>query len=446
MFLPIPLLLNIAIRSFNPLNPRQSLVEASWFQVFFSQLIQCASQAISPNPSVNQLKRYMLTLYQMLREISDQNVRLRIPHIEAILSQVLSVMQGDLNEVIYWELIGVILEIDANILVIPSSHESECQGEQQHVPNKNLSSVLFIITKSSWKRHSETNVLYDIKLSKVILPLVEAFANARALSRFIVYWQGQLVSCQGYRRSCHEDPTLLPLSTNIWEDEMLLQLVARLVESTLTVGQTEHILNECITGIISFESASSNDKTEAAALLITLDCLMGVNLRESNLDQLQKEGYEVYVQTLNSITSQSHWSMEHKWRLWRILTSFNERWPSSLEWFDLSTAEQKATRKALELVTQTRQTPAESLSITGQEVEIAFAFSFILSLNTRQQQKDKSRASIALFIEDILDEDLITEDPLVSTQYDGDSVTRIGLKSLLFQCFAQVLAFPEILR
>lgn len=445
VFLPIPLLLNIAIRSFHPLTPKQSLVEASWFQVFFSHLIQCASQAIVPKPSVNQLKWYMLTLYQMLREISDQNIRLSTSHIEAILSQVLSVMQDDINEVIHWELIGVILEIDANIFIVPSSREPEGQGEQQHVPNKNLSSLLSLITKSSWKRHSETGVLYDIKLSKVILPLAEALAKARALSRFIVYWQGQLVSCQGCRRSCREDSTL-SLSRNIWEDEKLLQLVARLVESTLTVGQIEHILHRCTTSIISFESAPSNDNIEPAAFLITLDCFMGVNFRESTLDQLQKKEYEIYIQTLNSIISQSHWSMENKWRLWRILTSFNERWPSSQEWFDLSVAEQQAMRKALELVTQTRQISAGSLSTTGQDMEITFAFTFIISLSTRQQQKDKHRASTALLIEDFLCEDLLAKGPVFSAQCNGDSITRTGLESLLLQCFSQVLAFPEILR
>lgn len=454
----IPLLFSVAIRSLPRATPKQRSIEDSWLRHLLSQLEHCTHKLVSQIAPTLQSPQYTSTLNRMLREALDHKVRLDGSICEVTLARIVSISDkefGVSDTPIYWTLIGLCLEIDANHFVTSSSVDKSSDGNPDTVQNRDLAAVLSQITNTDGQSTPYSDVDYNTKLLKVVLPLAEAFASARVLTAFLLHWEEQLTICQP-RRS--EDTANSGLSKIIWEDERLILLVGRLMESSLTPGQIEQVFQKIFTNLIPSESVDSEDHSGSMANLVILDCVVGGLAKKPSLKQLEQTIHSLYLSILGIVSSGSSWPSEQSWRLWRILTTLNERWPLLQTSITREEAEGLAMDEAAELIKHS--VSAESTNVGQVYLKELHAFSFILSLASVQNIKtdiprpETDRA--ASVIETILNYrqsffdsmNLSLDEHPSSTQliaqWDVQNERVLSVDVLLVGYIAQIITFPTV--
>lgn len=456
----IPLLFSVAIHSLPRVTPKQRSIEDSWLRHLFSQLEQCTSNLVSQIDPTLLTPQYTSILNRMLREALDHKVRLDDSTCGVVLARVLSISDeasDTPDTTLYWTLIGLCLEIDANSFVTPSSADKSSDGNPDVVPNKNLASLLSRITESDGKSTPYSDNNYNAKLLKVVLPLAEAFANARDLTAFLFHWEEQLTICQQSR------PRVTPnygLPKIIWEDEKLLLLVGRLTESSLTTGQIEQVFQNIHTTFSPPAQVASKDHFRFMANSVILDCVVSGLAEDSVLSQLVETVRSLYVSILGIVSSASNLPGEQSWRLWRILTTLNERWPLLQPSIACREAERFAMDKAVELVHHS--VSAEATNVGQLYLQALHAFSYILSVESvqgvktdRPQTKADRATSV---IETILNYRQSLCDSMslglidypVSTQFvaqwDMQNERMLSVDVLLVGYIAQIITFPTVFR
>ena len=455
----IPLLFSVAIRSLPRVTPKQRSIEDSWLRHLFGKLEHCASELVSQSTPNLQSSQYISILDRMLRDALAHKVRLDDSTCGVIISRVLSRSDGEFNppdNPHYWTLIGLCLEIDPDIFVTAHSIDKS-SGGNRNVPNQNLASLLSRITGNNGQSTPYSDANYNAKLLKVALPLAGAFANSRDLTTFLFHWEEQLTICQQRRP---EFTANSGLAKNIWEDERLISLVGRLIDSSLTISQIEQILQKKNTSITSPASVATEDLSKSFTDALIIDCVVNGLTKESTLSQLVATVHSLYLSILGIVLSASNWPAEQSWRLWRTLTALNERWPLLKTSINRCEAERLALNEALELVNLSLSTEATFVGqVYPRELH---AFSFILSLasvqrikpDTPQPEVDRTTS----VIEAILNcwqslYDSMSLGPIqhpVSTQFighlDKQSERFISVNILLVGYIAQIITFPSILR
>ncbi|MCJ1462635.1 hypothetical protein MMC07_001237 [Pseudocyphellaria aurata] len=379
----IPLLFRIAIHSLSRITSKHRSIEDSWLRHLFSQLEHCTSK------SVLQLPHYISILIRMLRDALDHKVRLDDLVCAVVLPKVLNNSEGGFDTPdapLYWTLIGLCLEIDANFFLTSVNENS--QGNSGVTPNKNLASLLSQITETDGKMTPYGDI-NTAKLSKIVLPLAQAFAHARDLAAFLFIWEQQLTVCQ-QQRSVTTSNSVLPRS--VWEDEKLILFVGHLIESSLTAGQIELVFQKIHTCFTSLESAGSTDRSNSLADLVILDSLVSGLAKESILSQLIVTVRPLYLCILGIVSDASNWPARQLWRFWRILTTFKERWPQLQGSITCKEAERLATDRAQELVHHSLS--AEATNMGQVYLRKLYAFSFILSHASVQDIETDTTRSI----------------------------------------------------
>lgn len=454
----IPLLFSVAIRSLPRVTPKQRSIEDSWLRHLFSQLEKCTSTVVSQIAPNLQTPKYTSIFNSMLREALDHKVRLDDSVSGVILARVLSISNEELDtpdSPLYWTLIGLCLEIDASFFVTSSSVEKSGDGNLDVVvPNKNLAALLSRVTENDGMSTLYSDINYNAKLSKVVLPLAEAFANARNLTAFLFLWEEQLTICQQQRAGVTPKSNLRKI---IWEDERLLLLVGRLIESSLTTGQIEQVLQRIHTNLTPPAPAASKTHSGSMVDLVILDCVVSAMAADAALSQIAQS---LYVASLAIVSSASNQPAAHSWRLWRVLTTFNERWPMLQLSIPCKEAERLAMDEAVELLNHS--VSAEAMDVGQVYIQELHAFSFILSVAfTRGFRTDGTRPEVdraSSVIETILNyrQSLcdsvslgLMEDPVSSqftAQWNMQSETIISVDVLLVGCIAQIITFPTVFR
>lgn len=456
----IPLLFSVTIRSLPRVTPKERSIEDSWLRHLFGQLEHCASTLVSQMGPTLQTPRYTSTLNSMVRDALDHKVRLDDSICRVILAQVLNLSDEEFDTPDtprYWTLIGLCLEIDANFFVTSSFVDKSSEGNQAVIPNKNLVSLLLRITETDGKSTAYSDINYNAKLLRVVLPLAEAFANARNLMAFLIHWEEQLTICQ--QRFSGVTPVSCP-SKCIWEDEMLILLVGRLIESSLTTGQMEQVFQRIYINLIPPASVASKDHSRFIADSVILDSVISGLARDSALIQLVETVHLIYLSLLGIVSSASNWPAEKSWRLWRILTTLNERWPLLQMSITCKEAERLALDEAVKLINHS--VSAEAMNVGQVYLKELPAFSFILSMasvqgietDTSQRAADRTTSVIETILNyrqslcDSMSLGLI-EYP-VSTQliaqWDMQNERIISVDVLLVGYIAQIITFPTLFR
>lgn len=455
----IPLLFSVAIRSLPRVTPKQRSVEDSWLRHFFSQLEHCTSKLVSQITPALQNPRYTSTLNRMLREALDQKVRLDDSICGVILARVLSISDEEYDTPdtpLFWTSIGLCLEIDANSFV-SSSIDHSSDGNPDVVPNKKLASLLTRITETDGKSTLDSEINYNAKLLRVVLPLAETFANARDLIAFLFHWEEQITIF--HQRLSGVTPNF-GLSKSVWEDERLILLVGRLIKSSPISGQVEQVLQKIYSNLVPSQSVASGDHSRCTADWVILDCILNGLDEESTSGQPVEAIHALYLSVLGIVSSASNWPAEQSWRLWRILTTINERWPLLQTSIECKEAERLAMNEAVELIN--RSVSAEATKVGQVYLQELFAFSFILSgasvqgIKTDTSLPEADRA--ASVIENILKCkqslcDSISlgqiEHPVstkLNAQWKLQNERIISVDVLLVGYIAQIITFPTVFR
>lgn len=448
----IPLLFSVAVQSLPRNTPRQRSLDDPWLQYLFGQL-----RNISFSSTMLQHKHHISNLNWMLREALSRKVRLDSTTLEAILAQVMNIANEDFTSPdapTCWTLINLCLQIDANVFI--SSSSADRSRNDVPSPNRYLDFLFLQLSSGSWKSSPQSDPNYNAKMLKVIQPLAKAYTNTRDLTTFISHWREQIILCKQQRMTLAVDVPPYCNSGTIWEDEELILLVGRMAESSLTSAQISGLLRKISAKLPLTHAVIQCDASLTADLIILESIISGLS-RESNLDHLTGDAQSVYLSISSIISGNPDWAGDDSWRLWRILSIFNERWSLPRHSEAAEQAERLLMTKAADSVTYAIR--AGTAGVERNFTTELHAFSFMLKeVSVRSGESDLKTHHISSSIQAILNSrqpacdymrlnvDWSRTPPEFSATWNAQNDTINSVDILVIGCIAQILTSPAILR
>lgn len=455
---PTSLIFQIAVQNVTRITPKQRSLEDSWLQDLFGRILRQAHHIGAADALFKISTQHVLPINQMLRHIVNHDIRISKSKLEPFLTNVMTCTDGTLDASVICESINLCISVDANIFIGLAAIPRDVQGNHLRAPNHLLATLLSWITDSAWKLSLEMDLVYEDKLSKVVLPLIEAYAKARSLLDFISFWQEQLALCQKKRSNRSELVLGSYRPKSLWEDERLMQMIARHAESTLTFGQIKNLILGAHASVLSHETKGSEAYPNLMANLLLLDCTIGITLNDDDSNLIKDINQDIYHSALGWLLSKAHWLVEHKWRLWRILIAGRNRWDPTQNRLDIWDLEQQVVGKAVELITQA-QSRDEFRQFGYAEEFYAFAF-FTRLISGQKVPGEHGTQSSGDFIERVIEWilDYATEEkhdekldktafkanlqPVFQWNGQSDGVASLGILHLCY--LAQFLVFPSV--
>lgn len=448
----IPLLFSVAVQSLPRNTPRQRSLDDPWLRHLFSQL-----HNISFSNTMLQHKQHISNLNWMLRGALKHRIRLDSTMLEAILAQVMNIANEDFNSPdarTYWALINLCLRIDANVFI--SSSSADHTKNEIPAPNRYLNFLLLKLFGGSWKSSPRSDPNYHFKMINVIQPLVKAYTNARDLTTFISHWREQIFLCKQQQNTLAVDVSRYCNSETIWEDEELILQVGRMVEASLTTAQISDLLRNISAKLPATHAAIQCDFRLTADLVILESIIRGLS-KESNLDHLTGDAYSIYLSISSILSGKPGGAGDHRWRLWRILSIFNERWSLPRDSEGAKQAARLAMIKAADSISHAISAGVEDVG-TDFVTEL-HAFSFMLkrgSVRSVKSELDLHHISSAIkailnsrksaFDHVRLKVDWSRTPPEFSASWNAQNATVKSVDVLVIGCIAQILTSPAILR
>lgn len=447
----IPLLFSVAVQSLSRNTPRQRSLEDPWLRYLFGQL-----RNISYSNTLLQHKQHISNLNCMLRGALNHRVRLDSTILEAILAQVMNIANEDFSSPdasTFWALINLCLRINANVFI--SSPSADRSRNHIPVPNRYLNFLLLQLSSGSWKSSPQSDPNYEFKMVHVIQPLAQAYTNTRDLTTFISHWREQIVLCKQQQNTLAVDVPRYCNSETIWEDEELISQVGRMVEASLTTTQISDLLQSFSAKLLT-HAAIRFDSRSTADLVILESIIIGVS-KESDLDHLIGDAHSIYLSICSILSSEPGWAGDHSWRLWRILSIFNERWSIPRQSEAAGQAERLAMIKAANSISYAIRARAEAVgTVFATELH---AFSFMLKRGpVRSDESELDNHHISSAIQAILNSRISACDhmrlivdwsrtpPEFSASWNAQNDTITSVDVLVIGCIAQIVMFPAILR
>ena len=422
---PVATFYSIAIRYLPRETPKQRTTEDPWLQSLFRQLVEILSSIHSPSQNL------IGTVKFMLHEAVDNHLLLESSLVKMVLSEFSGLLSND-SDVLDWDLVTICLKLNSDIFIVPSP---------QREPNIFLTSLLTRIAGMSFELPVDHDHRYGEILFNVIIPLVQAFAHARDLPRFIDHWKEELT---------HEQEMIINSNAvpSIWEDDRISQAVADLVETSLTIGQVSQIL---LAGLADLPLHVSSNTRPLASLLI-LECVLNGCTSDGNIEEFTEAARSTYSSVLELFPKKDCWHTLKRWRAWRLLTTINIRWPVLLPMPELESAENDAICIAFEFLDKGASCPnfAEQL----------YAFNYILGfaalevsgrqvLHRAAHQTIKRALGIILDHQEIINDLLRSEEWVTSRhrgripEWNGRSDGIESAEILMMVCQARTLCSPE---
>lgn len=448
----IPLLFSVAVQRLPRNTPRQRSLADPWLRHLFSQL-----RNISFSTTMLQHEQHISNLNWMLREALNHRVRLDSTMLEAILAQVMNIANEDFNSPdapTCWALINLCLRIDANVFI--SSSSADHTRNDIPAPNRYLKFLLLQLSGGSWNSSPRSDPNYNFKMVHVIQPLVKAYTNARDLTTFISHWREQIILSKQQQNTLDVDAPRYCNSETIWEDEELILQVGRMVEASLTTAQISDLLRNISAKLPVTHAAIQCDSRSLADLVILESIIRGLS-KESNLDHLTGDAHSIYLSIPSILSGKPGWAGDHRWRLWRILSIFNERWSLPRHSDAAKQAERLAMIKAADSISYAISTGVEDVG-TDFVTEL-HAFSFMLKRGpVRSGKSELDNHHISSAIQAILNSrksafdhvrlklDWSRTPPEFSASWNAQNGTIKSVDVLVLGCIAQILTSPAILR
>ena len=432
---PITVLYSVAIEC----NPRgtakQRVTEHPWLQYLFSQLSESLSLASSSQPTLDEGS--MCTLKALLHEAIKHNISLDIALLTAFLSKYSGLFpkDGGLN-IVDWDLVGLCIRLNPDVFVLRSP---------QRASNALLTALFTRITERFFDPLLDRGDKYEKVLSGIILSLVQAFADARDLPRFIDCWKGELARFE-------ETMEELKAELSIWEDSRLCQKVSDLISSALTAGQIEQILIAAHNGLTLLVATK---ETRPLSSLVVLDSAINGCISETIIVKLTDTARSIYVFLLEIASDEKYWDTPKRWKFWRVMTTINARWLRTHVALEDNPAEQHALRRALELINckNSKANYAEEIHC----FHYIMSFAAVKKHGSENMQRPPNHIvrqafDIVLSHQQISSDFLSSEDWVASRHnssapnWNGQSNEVASVEILVMICQAQALTSPEILQ
>ena len=373
----LSLLFKVALGSHPRNTPNQRRAEDGWLEELFAQLTECAAILIPHVSPTHAQRDYSRLVKWMMQHALDHNLRLSLSALKSILDQASGLFsdEGDHeDDNVDWNIISLCLLVDADVFTISDSSATRESPYGYRTPNKYLSTLFLKLTDDYLHKSSRTDQDYNFKLSHVVLPLISAYSDARDLTGFIEHWREQLDTLQK-GQSIRQDPERD--NSNVWEDDKLVQHVAQLADSTLTVGQMERLLKEAVSGLITSSPHATNDTSIPRAKHVIIDSMCAGVIQEEKLSKLSDTAQSVFSLVSELLMKPSNRDSIPRWRIWRILATIRDRWTS----LDVSSIFKERTQSmmlnAFELIKQIPEWGSADRAIELKEE--LHAFGYVLS-------------------------------------------------------------------
>lgn len=454
----LSLLFDVAITCRPRNTPRSRRKEEQWLEALFAQILDCASNVLDLKSSNYAQKDLMRLTKWMLRGAVDHKLTLSITRLESILKEASGLLSDEDDITVEWGLVNLCLLNDSNTFVIPSAPPEGSQHRSHRPSNKCLAALMSHITEESCKGPSRTDDDYEFKICNILLPLVQAFADARDLNGFMAHWKEQLHTVQKQRDGWKSAPDF---DLSIWEDERLLRSVAHLVESRLTAGQIDQVLSNAACDLTTSIPNALNNGPVSLASLVILDCVYDGISREETLAKIAETTQSLYGLLGIILSVPSNRTQDYRWRIWRIKATITDRWYMQYDSPAFKRGAHSAICNAFEIINQSRF--SEIPKATHHRTEELHACSFILRFakfdddfwqDLDFSSRQRVRSSIATLLD--LMEPLchsISHDHFETMKADSSirkfdaSSSRIeSVDSLYFECVLFILDSPNILR
>ncbi|KAL8769618.1 MAG: hypothetical protein Q9209_004415 [Squamulea sp. 1 TL-2023] len=340
-----------------------------WLQYMFDQILDQIFILPAASRQESQLTQdSSLITKQMLELLVSHSVKLGLGTLDRVLT-LFSQILNDSPEQVNWGIVGLCLKIDPDVFVIPESTDRESSSESRN-PNKFLAALIARLNGLMEPLQSTSDETIVMVLEDVLVPLAKGFAHARDLLGFINHWRLNLLqnskSTVGYSQQSIT-------SQSIWEHEDLLQAVAGLTESHLTVGQIETVLQEAKTALDSANmDADASPWTTFAAHTVILDCILSGCRSENTISKLSKTVQEIY-KTILGQRRQENSPATPRWRLWRCVATIKNRWDADFKTdTDIHQMEERTATEALNI-----QTDKDSANDSNERLH---SFNYILNV------------------------------------------------------------------
>lgn len=268
-------LFDVAIRSTQPqISRRRSNVDEAWLQTVFSTLL-----AAMPRKRAEQNAK---ALSSMMRSSNDHKVVLNLEVLRAVAQEFALCSPHECE----WELLGLTIKLDPNVFLIP------VETDQESLLQRMFDKIAVATLHESWSS------VEAVVVNDVLIPLMQAFAQARNLVGFIHNWHGQI------HRAIKEEISSSPCP---WEDSRMLEALKPLLEASLSVHQIRQML----------AWLSEQDSSHMEATLVITEAVSAAISSEEYVDAVGVKCYHVIFGKENRIRSDN----KYYWRTLRTITN-----------------------------------------------------------------------------------------------------------------------------
>ena len=354
---------------------KQRIAGKSWLQYMFDHITRHAV-ILTDLPIAHHSSEYPVeALKMMLKMLSEKGMQLEKPMLRKILTEVSNVFDGRPGEV-EWVLISLCLQMDPDVFVAPEAPNGSIAGSTKGAPNEFLVEVAARLIDLARRPPRVLQYTMEEMVEHVILPLVNGFADARNLSGFVDYWRSCLLRCNKLDNSSKEQSSTNRQTTSIvWEDERVLQEVAKLIETRMTAKQMDAMLLEANAALATdFGGSSAEHRVAYIAESVILDCVLHACTTDDICAKVSETLTKIYRTLVGMLPSWQAYSFP-KWRIYRCMAVVKRRWIAEVgEESDVTNGEATATTSAFEMLEK-----ANDDKITNVK-ELEQAFNYILAL------------------------------------------------------------------
>lgn len=318
----LTLFFEIAIKHESNKNPKNRNEHVPFLQSLFNTLKSSAQSTFGLESSVDLSRDYTETLTLLLGKANEHQLQLDIPSIEPILNET-AILTADADpQQINWRLTSLCLENNPDVFVL--SIDAPSGGYSYRKPNRLLVALLAPLADIRTEAHHDQR--YVFVLSRVLIPLLHAFAEARDLPGFLEHWRERLDTHLKIDWSIQKDARRNNVSESLWEDDGLMNAAQALIESSLSISQLENMLTAAESHL--WNLARGNDRSFSIAQLVILETLLSGCHSESFRTKFSGLTDSIYEALAKIALEDDLRYGEQRWRIWRILSLIDLRWPS----------------------------------------------------------------------------------------------------------------------
>lgn len=458
----VPLLFDIAIRCIPRDSPRKRISEGPWLEGLFLYLMRKVHLPVFSESSVTMNQQSYQILESMLQMAIDRGVSLDTSILRDIVRRFSGLLESA-KDSCQWSLVGKILELDANVFLMPA----ETEAGSLRAPHGLLITLFSRITQTGCKFRSTISDDYKFLRSSIVPPLLREHAKARNLSGFLNYWRSELKAHEeaGYEPVVELAESPRPTLVSIWEDKELTIELSNLLESSLTPVQIQRALSSALPDFGASLQGGDGAVPGVYASGVIIDAVLGAIQREETVDLVSETVEKFASIIIPNLDTYSSWPEYLRWRLWQLATTINLQWRQiwllALETDGEDTGRPKYShiKEALKIFASLSSSSSwlnATSSRSNKSLEVLHIFQYVLSFDPPSFTRDAEIAQLSEAIDQALDaivpflEETLNEaqggKASLSFQWDGRAEFVKAPGPLAVALATTILRFPRCLK